>query len=64
MPDSAFPELVSIRDAARLLKVSHTKLYEMAARGELPGLLRVGKTYRVNVDALRAWIERNSGQAA
>ena len=34
---------VSIEDAGRILGISRTFTYELARRGELPGLLRLGQ---------------------
>lgn len=34
---------ISIEEAARLLGISRPHAYELAATGELPGLLRLGK---------------------
>ena len=44
----------SVEEAAEVLGVGRTLAYEMARRAELPGLLRLGRLYRVSVPALRS----------
>ncbi len=40
-------ELLSIKDVAKILKVSQTTVRRMLARGELKGV-RVGRLWRIN----------------
>jgi excisionase family DNA binding protein len=42
-------------EAAEVIGVSRSKLYELLASGDLPSV-RIGASVRVPVDALRAWI--------
>jgi len=42
----------SIRDAARVLGVPRSFLYERTRHGRLPGAFKVGKLIRVDLDAL------------
>lgn len=49
--------LVRPHEAGDMLGVSRSKAYELIARGELP-VVRVGKSVRVPVDRLRAWIDQ------
>jgi excisionase family DNA binding protein len=44
------------KDAAKLLGVHLNKVYEMAQRGEIPQLHRVGPELRFDMDALEAWL--------
>jgi excisionase family DNA binding protein len=44
-------------EAARLLGIGRSKVYELLAKGELPSI-RIGGSVRVPVDALRAWVAR------
>ena len=43
-------------EAAELLGVSRSKVYELLARGVLPRV-RVGLSLRIPVQALRRWVE-------
>jgi excisionase family DNA binding protein len=61
--DTALRErlLVRIPVAARMIDVSRAKGYQMAASGELPGVVHVGRSVRVSVQALREWIHQQVG---
>jgi excisionase family DNA binding protein len=52
--------LLRVSEAAERLGISRTKAYELAARNELPGVMRVGGSIRVNVRRLDEWIEAES----
>ena len=43
-------------EAAEVLGMGRTKVYELLASGELPSV-RIGKSVRVPVEALRRWIQ-------
>jgi excisionase family DNA binding protein len=62
------PELLHIEEAARVLQIGRSRAYEMAAAGEMPGLIRLGRSLRVSKRALRQWIDAqasvSSGDAA
>lgn len=50
-------------EVASILRVPRTRAYELAATGQIPGVVRLGaRQYRVNRDALRRWLE--GGEAA
>jgi len=49
------PLLVRVDEAARLLGVGRTKVYELIAEGSLPTVC-LGKARRVPTDALKAWV--------
>jgi excisionase family DNA binding protein len=44
------------REAARLLSISRTKVYELMAAGKLPSL-RIGHSRRIPAEALHRFIE-------
>lgn len=50
------PLLVSVRDAADLLNISRTAMYELLGRGDIPSV-RIGASRRVSVADLRDFIE-------
>ena len=54
------PRWVSVDDAAELLSVHPTTLRRMLRRGELPAI-RVGKLWRIDIDAVTAPTTQNSG---
>jgi excisionase family DNA binding protein len=49
------PQLLTIVDAARLLGISRSKLYELLADGELASV-RIGRTRRIAVSALEEFV--------
>jgi excisionase family DNA binding protein len=51
------PLLIRIEEAARILSLSRSTIYEMMDRGELPSV-RCGTARRIPLAALRAWVER------
>lgn len=50
------PELLRVTEAAQLLALSRTKVYEMAERGEIP-VLKIGTAVRIPRRKLLDWIE-------
>lgn len=57
------PLLLTASEAARMLKIGRTKVYEMMAASELP-VVRIGTAVRVPFKALVEWIERHTSTAA
>ena len=51
------PLLVRVEEAARILSLSRSTIYEMMDRGELQSV-RCGTARRIPLAALRAWVER------
>lgn len=60
---TADPELatLTIPEAAAILHVSHSHLYRLAKRGELPGAIHLGAAVRIHKGRLMRWLE--SGEA-
>ena len=57
--DTVEPKLlVRIPVAAKMIDVSRAKAYAMAASGDLPGVVRLGGSVRISIDALRDWIKQ------
>jgi excisionase family DNA binding protein len=55
--DTIKTDTISVREAAQVLGIGVNFCYELAQRGELPGLLRLGeRRLRVNVHALRQYL--------
>ena len=50
------PLLVRVEEAARILSLSRSTIYEMMDSGELPSVRR-GAARRIPIAALRAWVE-------
>jgi excisionase family DNA binding protein len=52
--------LLTVPEAARLLRISRNLAYELVAKGELPAV-RLGRVIRVPRRSLEDWITRNAG---
>jgi excisionase family DNA binding protein len=50
------PLLLRPVEAARLLGISRSKLYQLLYAGELP-VIHIGRSARIPLVALRAWVE-------
>ena len=48
-------ELLRVEDAAEILQIGRTKVYELMARGELP-VVRIGRSVRIPCGSLQDWI--------
>ena len=53
------PLLVRVEEAARLLSLSRSTIYEMMDSGELPSIRR-GAARRIPLAALREWVEAHA----
>jgi excisionase family DNA binding protein len=53
------PLLVLVEEAARLLSLSRSMIYELMDRGELPSV-RCGAARRIPLAALHTWVERHT----
>ena len=51
--------LIRPSEVADLLGLGRTKVYEMLASGELPSV-RIGKSVRVPLGALRQWVDERA----
>ncbi len=51
------PVLLRDSEVAAIMDVSKTKAYLLMASGEVPGVIRIGKSIRVHKPTLLAWLE-------
>ena len=54
------PLLLNVDETADLLRTTRVAIYAMAARGQLPGLTRIGRRVLVRSDALLDWLRQKS----
>jgi len=54
---------LTIEEAAELLRVSPRSAYTLARKGELAGAVKVGNQWRVDRDALMAWVKKEGRPA-
>ncbi|MFA7585194.1 MAG: helix-turn-helix domain-containing protein [Novosphingobium sp.] len=57
------PICVRVNEAARMIGVGRTKLYELIAAGEVK-TVKLGKATRITTASLQELVRRRSGQAA
>ncbi len=57
--DTMEPELLTVREAASLLRLSRSHTYDLIREGALP-VVYLGRSVRVPRRALIAWIERQT----
>jgi excisionase family DNA binding protein len=57
LPDGT--ALLSVEDAARLLRTSPRAVYIMAGRGVLPGVIRIGRRLLVRREDLVRWLDES-----
>lgn len=57
-PHPIEPICVKVNEAARMIGVGRTKLYELIAAGEVD-VVKLGKSTRVTTSSLKSLVERN-----
>ncbi len=59
MPDdpSPLPFLLRVDEVAALLRTSQRAVYRMVARGQLPGVTRIGRRVLVRREQLLQWLD-------
>jgi excisionase family DNA binding protein len=62
MVEKTAPLLLRPEEAADVLRISRAKCYSLIAGGVIP-VVRVGRSMRVPVSALKAWIDANATPA-
>lgn len=57
--------LITVPEAAAKLGIGITKAWEMARRGDLPGVVRLGtRSVRVDPQAVRRWLDEQASKPA
>ena len=54
------PVLLTPNEVAELLRTSRKAIYSMVERGQLPGIVRIGRRVLVLEDALLDWLRQRS----
>jgi excisionase family DNA binding protein len=52
------PHLLTAEDAAGLLRTTRRGIYAMAERGQLPGVIRLGRRVLIHADDLLDWLDQ------
>ncbi len=58
MLSESLPTLLTVEEVAVALRTSPQGIYAMVARGQLPGVLRIGRRVLVRKDALVSWLDQ------
>ena len=58
------PERIVAREAALVVGIPARTIMRMAARGEIPGAARFGRTWTFDEERLRAWVRTTEEGAA
>jgi excisionase family DNA binding protein len=53
------PPLLTVDDAAELLRTTRKAVYVMIERGHLPGVTRLGRRVLLRSDRLLEWLDQN-----
>ena len=56
----ALPILLTVDDVAQLLRTTDRAIYAMVERGQLPGLVRIGRRVLFRTDDLLDWLNQKS----
>ncbi len=49
--------LMTVKEVAKLLRLSVNQVYLLKDKGEIPGDVMIGKAIRFNKDVIEAWIK-------
>ncbi len=56
--DAGAPLLLTVDEAARALRMSRSRVYELMQRGEIPGVVHIGRSVRISRAELEAWVSQ------
>ena len=57
------PMLLTPDDVAELLRTTRRAVYAMIERGQLPGIVRIGRRVLVRADELLDWLDQKSASS-
>ncbi|MGI5836111.1 MAG: helix-turn-helix domain-containing protein [Chloroflexota bacterium] len=60
LPDAIPPKLLTVEEAATILRRSRSKVYDMASKGTIPGIVRIDGGILVLAEVLYQWIRNQA----
>ena len=60
---SPLPDVLTVDEAAAILRVNRKTLYEAVRLGTIPGVVRIGRNIRISRSTLLGWLQGNGGPA-
>lgn len=61
VPSPPLPQLLTVADVAIALRTSAKAIYSMVERGQIRGIVRIGRRVLFRRDLLLLWLEEQSG---
>ena len=61
--DAGEASVLTVDEAARLLRVNRKTLYDAVREGRVPGVIRLGRSIRIGRTALLGWLRGNGSPA-
>ena len=59
MPNNRLPHLLTTPEVSDVLRQSQKATYAMIARGQLPGVVRIGRRVLIHRDDLLRWLDES-----
>jgi excisionase family DNA binding protein len=56
--------VLTVDEAAALLRVNRKTLYEAVRLGSIPGVIRIGRNIRISRSTLLGWVHQGNGGPA
>ncbi len=55
------PTLMTVDELKHLMRVDRNTVYEAIARGQIPGVVRLGRTIRITRSTVVEWLRQGGG---
>jgi excisionase family DNA binding protein len=55
----SLPTLLTVKDVAAAIRSTRTAVYAMVSRGQIPGVIRIGRRVLFHPDDLLRWLDQN-----
>ena len=55
------PPILTVDELAAFLRLNRKTVYEAVSRGEIPGVRRIGHTFRISRDSVLQWLRSQGG---